>query len=103
MQINMTLPQVKIRLNDQYLNLNQLKQQIGSLTIYKHASLEAYEALECEWFDKNKLFDKDNLLKNEVISMLRDIFYTHSSKDNKLRLEQAVKIFEKATNTPHIL
>lgn len=61
-----------------------------------------YETTQCEWFDKDQLFDKDNSLKDQIVTILKEVFHKYASNNGKLRAEQIARVFEKATNTPQI-
>ena len=92
----------KIKLNDFYLELPDLKQRISSLTSYNKVALEIYELAECEWFDKAQLFDKSGTFKPEVSDCFKEVFYKYCVEHRKLYPEHIVEIFTIATSMDFI-
>jgi hypothetical protein len=67
------------------------------LTTYRNVTLDINETTECEWFNKDILFDKDGAFKNEIIEILKEVFNKYASRDGRLRPGMVAKIFQRAT------
>ena len=98
----MEIGRLKLKLNDQYITLNQLKEKICNITTYRYVELYVYQTEECEWFNKDILFDKDGAFKSAVVDILKDVFCKFAEKEERLKAEHIAKIFQIATKTEHI-
>lgn len=58
-----------------------------------------YQTEDCEWFNKDILFEKEGAFKESVVDILKDIFYKYAEKEERLRAEHIAKIFQIATKT----
>ncbi len=63
------------------------------LTSTNELRIEIDEADDCEWYDKNKIFDKSGALRKELVSILRKVYSDYCSIPNKLFKKEVIKIF----------
>jgi hypothetical protein len=92
----------KIKLNDKYVELADLKLRLSTFTSSHKVCMEVYATSDCEWFDKAQLFDGEGGFKAEVADCLRELYEKFSRGEGRMYPADIAEVFGSATGQDNI-